>query len=262
MAVLILFFLGINSAVGSTLLSRIETSLNILADKEFYLALANPDVKYVRFSEGMRKEQIASIIHKKLAWSDSDIKDFLSSDASTPLAEGTYFPDSYVIQKDISGADMRQKMFERFQEKVSDEFIDEITSSHISMEKVLTIASIIQREAAGKNDMNLISGIIWNRLFSGMKLDMDATLQYAKGSSKNGWWPKVVPKDKSIASPYNTYKNKGLPPAPIANPGIAAIEAALNPIQTDCLYYFHKNKTIFCSKDYKEHVLNIEEYLK
>ena len=90
---------------------------------------------------------------------------------------------------------------------------------------------------------------------------MDATLQYVKGT-ENAWWPTVASKDKHIDSPYNTYKNKGLPPSPIANPGLAAITAALNPSTTDCLYYLHSNDRIYCSKTYKEHKEKIEKYLK
>jgi uncharacterized YceG family protein len=127
----------------------------------------------------------------------------------------------------------------------------------------LKIASIIQREAAGKEDMRLISGIIWNRIFSGMKLQIDATLQYAKGSEEDGWWKQVASEDKKIESLYNTYRYKGLPPGAIANPGPDAIKAAFYPQKTDCLFYLHdKNRKIHCTKTYEEHKKNIEIYLK
>ncbi len=96
-----------------------------------------------------------------------------------------------------------------------------------------------------------------------MNLQVDATLQYAKANTKdtNEWWPDVVPKDKYIKSPYNTYLHKGLPPTPIANPSVGAILAALNPIETPCLYYFNDKKGEFhCSKTYKEHVALIRKY--
>ena len=126
----------------------------------------------------------------------------------------------------------------------------------------ITIASIIQREAGGLKDMNLISGIIWNRLALGMPLQVDATLQYIKG--KDGkWWPYVLAKDKFLASAYNTYQNIGLPPTPISNPGEGAIDAALNPEKTECIFYLHdKYGRIHCSKDYKEHKKNINKYLR
>jgi UPF0755 protein len=134
------------------------------------------------------------------------------------------------------------------------------TTKVVSEETALKIASIIQREAGGKSDMRLISGIVWNRIFAGMKLQIDATLQYAKGT-EDAWWPQVKSEDKYIESPYNTYKYASLPPAPIANPGIAAIEAAYNPQKTSCMYYLHDKKgKIHCAVTYKEHLKNIDRY--
>ena len=111
--------------------------------------------------------------------------------------------------------------------------------------------------------MRLISGIMWNRLFADMNLQIDATLQYAKASNRatNNWWPKVAPVDKYIKSAYNTYTYKGLPPAPIANPSVAAILAALNPVNTPCLYYFNDKAGDFhCSESYAEHVKLLKKY--
>ena len=131
----------------------------------------------------------------------------------------------------------------------------------VSLDTAVKIASIIEREARGKDDMRLVSGVIWNRLFKEMSLDMDATLQYAKGNADTGWWPKVVPKDKFIDSPYNTYANEGLPPTPISNPRLSTIEAALNPKKTDYLFYIHDKYGIFRgARTYKEHKQNIARY--
>ena len=111
--------------------------------------------------------------------------------------------------------------------------------------------------------MRIISGIIWNRLFANMNLQIDATVQYAKANkaSVNSWWPAVLPRDISIKSPYNTYTNPGLPPTPIANPSVAAILAALNPVSTPCFYYFHDKMGQFhCSTTYAEHVALLKKY--
>ena len=117
------------------------------------------------------------------------------------------------------------------------------TASQIPLADALTVASMLEREASGSGDIQIISGIIWNRLFNGMPLQIDATLQYAKGESRNGnWWQAVTPDDKFIKSPYNTYEHVGLPPGPISNPSVASVIAALNPVQTSCLYYFHDAK--------------------
>jgi UPF0755 protein len=168
-----------------------------------------------------------------------------------------------VVPKDTTGLELKQMMLERFNTKMSSEGIEvDIRKNNFDTDTILTIASIIQREAGSKSDMYLVSGIIWNRIFTNMSLQMDATLQYAKGTAENGWWPKVVPDDKYIESPYNTYKNKGLPPSPIANPGFAAIHAALHPKETECIFYFHKNRKNYCSKTYEEHKRKIDLYLK
>lgn len=228
---------------------------------EFYEALANPSVKYIKVAEGLRKEEIESALDDKFAWDAADSADFLGHDEFREKKfEGKYFPDVYLVPRGASGSEIKQIMNQRFNKKYS-EIKGTVSTSTISTDRVLAIASIIQREAAGKSDMNLISGVIWNRLFKGMPLQMDATLQYIKGDNEE-WWPIVKSEDKHIESPYNTYKNKGLPPSAIANPGIAAITAALNPQKTDCIFYIHSNRQIYCSKTYEEHKRNIEKYLK
>jgi UPF0755 protein len=93
-----------------------------------------------------------------------------------------------------------------------------------------------------------------------MKLQIDATLQYAKGDEEE-WWPQVSPEDKKIDSPYNTYLTANLPPTPISNPGKAAIEAAYNPQTTSCLFYLHdRNRIIHCSATYQGQLNNIAKY--
>lgn len=237
-------------------------ALKNLSHIEFYEALANPTIAYVHIQEGYRKEQIASILEKRLGWNEKDIEDFYGYDALRDRKhEGKYFPDVYLVKKTISGEEMKDMMTERFNEEL-ETLKTEALKKNLNFESVLTIASLIERETGGKSDMKLISGIIWNRLYAGMRLQIDATLQYAKGSEENGWWPNVLPQDKAIESPYNTYQNDGLPPSPIANPSLATIEAALNPLKTKCLFYFHKNKKIFCSQTYAEHKRKIDLYLK
>ena len=95
-----------------------------------------------------------------------------------------------------------------------------------------------------------------------MKLEVDATLEYARGKTDKGWWSPIKIADKNIDSPYNTYRNTGLPPHPISNPGIEAIKAALFPEKTDCFFYLHAQGQIHCAKTYEEHQKNIEKYLK
>lgn len=242
--------------------ANILDAITNLSHIEFYESLANPTIAYVKITEGYRKEQIANVFTKRFGWNEEDVADFYAYDELRDRKhEGKYFPDVYLVKKTVSGKEMKDIMTERFDETLED-LKTEALKKNLNFESIVTIASLIERETGGKSDMKLISGVIWNRLYSGMKLQLDATLQYAKGTAENGWWPTVLPKDKSIESPYNTYQNQGLPPSPIANPSLASIEAALNPQKTKCLFYFHKNKKIFCSQTYAEHKQKIDLYLK
>ena len=227
----------------------------------FYQSMANPSVRIIRIEKGFRREEVAETLTEGLGWSSSEKLAFLNA----PIAlgkeslEGQYFPATYLIHKDDSPVTVTHTMINRFTDETKN--IKKIKKTKIiSQDTALKIASLIQREAAGKEDMNLISGIIWNRLFKGMRLQIDATLQYAKGDEEN-WWPQVEPDDKDINSPYNTYTNTNLPPTPISNPGLQAIEAAYNPQTTTCLYYIHdKNRKIHCSATYQGQLNNIKKY--
>ncbi len=224
--------------------------------------LQDPTYKYIAIQEGLRKEEIADRYGKVLSWDKNKVAEFQKNfDACEYVGkEGKYFPGTYLISKDASIQDIKVEMESKFHEnfqKIANSEQKEIYDE----DQVLIIASLIQREAAGKSDMRLISGVIWNRIFAGMPLQIDATLQYVKGEDGK-WWPPVKSEDKYLDSPFNTYQQKGLPPSPIANPGIAAIEAAINPLKTDCLFYLHdKRRVIHCSKNYEGHLWNIKNYL-
>lgn len=235
---------------------------SILAKLSFYENLANPDVHIVRVQEGLRKEEIADIMGNKLGWTEAEKSTFENAHLALNSGnlEGRYFPETYLINKDESPAVVSATMFDEFS-KETEKIKKPKTAEIINQDTAIKIASIIQRESGGKSDMNLISGIIWNRIFSGMKLQIDATLQYAKGNEEGGWWEEVTPEDKKIESSYNTYLHAGLPPGAIANPGLDAIAAAYNPQKTNCMFYLHdKNKKIHCAVTYEEHKKNIDKY--
>ena len=230
----------------------------LLSNISFYINLANPYMRIVRVEEGLRKEQVADIVGEKLDWDEGEKEDFIKS----ANVEGHFFPKTYLIYKDEDPSKVVETMRGEFEKQVS-KVTKPKSKKIINEDTILKIASIIQREAAGKEDMPLISGIIWNRIFGGMKLQVDATLQYAKGNVEDGWWEEVNPEDKKIKSSYNTYLYTGLPPSAIANPGFSAISAAYNPQKTDCLFYLHdKKRKIHCAKTYGEHKKNIDIYLK
>lgn len=234
---------------------------SLLTSLSFYENLANPSVKVIRIGEGLRKEEVAEVLTNNFGWDRAEKQEFL--DAHLAYAkeslEGKYFPKTYLIHKDSNPVVVSKTMTDEYRKKM--ESVKKPKSTKVLNENTaLIVASLIQREANGKSDMKLISGIIWNRIFKGMKLQIDATLQYAKGD-EDLWWPQVKSEDKKIDSPFNTYIYQ-MPPAPISNPGLAAIEAAYNPQKTSCLFYLHdKNKKIHCAKTYEEHKKNIQRYL-
>ena len=255
--ILVLVLLG-----GVFTLWRVGFDPESLSKLSFYFDLANPSVKVVRVEEGLRKEEIAELVGDQLGWSPLERNMFINAHLAfnTYDREGRYFPKTYLLKKDERPTNVSKVMFEEF-EKETNKIKSKYSAEVLNEETIVRIASIIQREAAGKHDMRLVSGIIWNRLWDGMKLQMDATLQYAKGNEEDGWWNKVYSEDKYIDSDYNTYQNKGLPPGAIANPGKAAIEAAYNPQQTSCMFYLHDKKgRIHCSETYTDHKANIRRY--
>lgn len=244
-------------------------------------AMKEPYMKWVVIPEGLRKEQIADIIDKELGWDEATKKKWVLTYTAMNYEEieGVNFPDTYLIPKDESPLDVANRLHAKFNEKF-EPYYKEATKQNIKWDTLLKIASIVQREAAGKDDMPLVAGIIWNRLLDGMKLEIDATVQYVRDDvihygearydkqpadyiSEGSWWTPIKAEDKQIESSYNTYRNKGLPPHPICNPGLNAIDAVLNPAETECLYYLHdSSEQIHCAKTYEEHQKNTEQFLK
>jgi UPF0755 protein len=226
------------------------------------LPLEDASYTFVSLQEGMRREEMAAIFAEKLEWTEDERATFEGGEGVCQFlgAEGYLYPDRYLVPKDAGPAEVLAAMESRFQEVYArlaaegDAIVD-------NPETVVRVAALIQREAAGKADMGLVSGIIWNRMNSGMPLQIDATLQYIKGDD-GLWWPRVRARDKALESPFNTYTEDGLPPAAIANAGEAALEAAMRPDDTSCLFYIHdRSRTIHCASDYATHKRNIARYL-
>lgn len=257
---IVLFFKHKQIASGGYNVSKNMSAWQI-ADK----LIASPDMKWVVIPEGMRKEQIGEKLAETFGWSDEELEKWNTEYTKMRIdyIEGTYFPDTYLIPVDEGGFKIAERMTRHFDEQFTP-YITQFAEQNIKWTTGLKLASIIQREAGGKDDMPLIAGILWNRLNQDMNLEVDATVQYARGKTETGWWAPVTSEDiQNIDSPYNTYKYKGLPPFPISNPGLDAIEAVLHPTETDCLYYLHdSNRQIHCAKTFEEHKVNVEQYLR
>lgn len=232
-----------------------------LASRDWYQNLASPMSRILVIWPGNRQEEVVAHIGDILRWSDAERATFVAIIQANPptLPDGTFFPGRYVTSKDATPEMVAGIITERFTAEVLARYPKE-TESIVPLKDALTIASLLEREAYEFEQMREISGVIWNRLFAGMPLQLDATLQYVKADGTNStWWPAPRPADKFLESPYNTYENAGLPPAPIANPSAAAILAALNPNVTDCMFYFHDSRgRMYCSTTYEEHVAKLK----
>lgn len=180
---------------------------------------------------------------------DYDFLDSLSEDA-VPL-EGYLFPDTYEVYKAAKEEDIIKKMLDRFDNIFTEEFKERAQELNMTINEVVTLASIIEREAKAEKELKVVSSVFHNRLKINMLLGSCATVQYIIKERKDV----LLTKDLEIISPFNTYKNPGLPPGPIASPGKKSIEAALYPDETDYLYFVaEKDGTHYFSKTYDEHL--------
>jgi UPF0755 protein len=244
-----------------------QKAITSLANQRWYQQVASPVTRTFVIWAGQRQEEIIAHISGVAGWSSAETEEFRALISSTPpiIADGTLYPGHYVIHRGAAPADVFRLIHERFTDEIYSRYPTDITET-LPLSTILTIASLLEREARDFTDMRIISGIIWNRLFSGMPLQLDATLQYARvtnGPIDGTWWPTPRPADKFIDSPFNTYQHTGLPPSPIANPSAEAVLAALNPRATSCLFYLHTDDgRFFCSETYEEHNAQIARHLR
>jgi UPF0755 protein len=208
---------------------------------------------WVTVPEGLRAAEINEILKKNLPSYDASWGNELEKH------EGYLFPDTYLIPKDAD-INMVVTMFRNN----FDKRYETLNAGSLSQDKIVRIASLIEREARKAEDRPLVASVIDNRLNIGMKLDIDATIQYALGYQQNEkrWWKRsLTNEDKLLNSPYNTYRVTGLPPRPIANPGMASLRAAINPANTPYFYYItDKNGVNRYATDLEGHNANIEKY--
>lgn len=176
-------------------------------------------------------------------------EDILKEQIRYPL-EGYLFPARYdFLEKNVSIETIVESMLKQTNEVVAN-VQKEGSAENYSTHELLTLASIIEREAKTTEDRYLISGVLFNRLEKGMPLQVDPTVAYAIGEHR--YMTSLT--DLEVNSPYNTYKNKGIPPGPIASPGKDSIEAAFAPEKTDALYFYARyNGEVIYSKTYEEH---------
>ena len=190
--------------------------------------------------EGFASDDIANLFGK---FKNFDKEEFL---LKAKEFEGYLFPDTYLFLPSADADQIIKEMRDNFFKKAG------------NMERdIIIIASLIEKEVPKTEDRGLVSGVFWKRLEIGMPLQVDAVFPYITGRNN------VTLDDYKIKSPYNTYLNKGLPPGPISNPGLDAIQSALNPKESPYLFYLSgkDGKTHF-AETYEQHLANKEKYLK
>jgi UPF0755 protein len=226
----------------------------------------------IRFQEGWRTEQYAeALVQAGLIQTTDQFMtavqdgtwnfDFLASRPSETSLEGFLFPDTYQFRADAAPEDIINTMLQDFQTRVPAAEQAKAQAMGLNLYQVMTIASIVEREAAVPEERPIIASVYYNRIKQTMPLQADPTVQYAIGKSGD-WWPEITPNDLNVQNPYNTYQSPGLPPGPICNPSLASIEAALNPATTGYLYFVAKGdgsgQHLF-AKTYEEQQQNIQK---
>lgn len=206
----------------------------------------------IRIPEGATTKQMAVIYGKQLLRFNPE--KFLAE--AKPL-EGHLFPDTYFFLPNSTESSLVQAMHQNFEDHVS-QIASQFASSTHTKEEIIIMASILEKEAYDATDRRMISGVLWNRLAKNMALQVDATFLYTIGKGTFD----LTMKDLVTDDPYNTYTNKGLPPTPIGSPSMDSIEAALNPIKNDYLFYLADSSGVtHYSKTYEEHLRKKRLYL-
>jgi peptidoglycan lytic transglycosylase G len=217
------------------------------------LQLATDDVR-ITIPEGKRAEEIAVIFK-------NNFQNYQPSwEQQLDAQNGYLFPDTYSFHKESDINTIIATMENNFTKKYAT--IATGQSTKLTKAQIVTIASIVEREAKFSQDRPLVASVIINRLNAGMPLQVDATVQYAIGNSGN-WWPTLTDSGNNIApsSPYNSYTNSGLPPTPISNPGVEALKAVINAPQTNYFYYVSdKTGVNHYETSGEEHEADIQKY--
>ena len=184
--------------------------------------------------------------------------DFLKDVDRSKHLEGFLFPDTYEFYKNTSPEKIITKFLDNFNAKFDENLRSRTKELNLSVSQAITLASIVEREAADPDERSIISGVFHNRLKEGMMLQSCATVQYILKERK----PILSYEDMAIESDYNTYIKEGLPPAPIANPGLASIKAALYPADTTYKFFVLKGEnetTHYFAETFEEHEENIRK---
>jgi len=229
----------------------------------------------VTVTEGWRVEQIAEVLAEEagvdgdqflaLVHSGTFEYEFLQHRPPEATLEGFLFPDTYLLPVQPTALDIIERMLANFDQRFTAEMRQAAVEQEMTIYQVVTLASIVEREAVVAEERPIIAGVFLNRLDESMNLDSCPTVQYALGYQEDTgqWWktPLTLEELDQVNSPYNTYLHRGLPPGPICNPGLASIQAVLEPVETDYLYFLAKGDGSHAfAKTFEEHLQNQQRY--
>jgi UPF0755 protein len=242
--------------------------------QRLHKGITSPLVVTVR--EGVRAEEIADLMQSEGVTSRQAFLEaiqgsydfaFLRNKPVSANLEGYLFPDTYFFGRTTKVEDAVKQMLENFDRKFNQDLRLEAANLGLSVHTVVTLASIVEREAQVPEERPIIAGVFLRRLRLGIPLESDPTVQYALGSdpesvAKYGYWKKdLTQQDLEVSSPYNTYRRTGLPPGPIANPGLDSILAVIRPAQTNYLYFVAKpDGSHAFAETLEEHLRNVDLY--
>ncbi|MGA0069256.1 MAG: endolytic transglycosylase MltG [Miltoncostaeaceae bacterium] len=229
-------------------------------------AQTTPTTIDVLFIEGLRRSEMAEILQEKTgipaadymkATDPSALGQRLAGTKKPTSLEGFLFPATYPVDPKKPVTDLVDYQLDTFAQRTEGISYKAAKRKNLTKYDVLIVASLVEREASTTKERRIIAGVIENRLRARMRLDIDATVQYAVGS----WKAELTKDDLAISSPYNTRKYFGLPPGPICNPGEDSLKAAANPIPSKYLYYVSKNDGTdlhYFATTEAEHIANIK----
>ena len=249
----------------------VPAGLNAISVADLVSDVTKRDKQFILYA-GWRMEEVAEMVDNLgLSFNSSDFLKFVTAPTEVyreqmqipqgKSLEGYLFPGSYSMKPDITLEEFIAEFLVRFKTSVlTEEFNRDLQASGLSLHQAVTMASIIQRETLAEEEMPTIASVFYNRLAIDMFLQTDPTVQYALGydAQTGTWWKSMLTyADLEVNSPYNTYRNPGLPPGPISNPGLAALKAAVAPGETEFLFFRAKcdgSMTHNFSKTYEEHL--------
>ncbi len=248
---------------------RISTQMNAIEIAELIYDDTPEDITF-SFLPGWRAEEIAALIpHSGFSFSSEDFLEAVNSEIRPEIngsmielasIEGFMFPGTYDFDRDAGPHEITNQFVERFLTQIPADYFDVSSKRGLNPLEAVTLASIVQKEMVLEEEAGLIASVFLNRMEAGMPLQSDPTVQYAIGYSddfKTWWKTPLGTRDLQIDSPFNTYINPGLPPAPICNPGTEALLGVINPEETDYFYFRMacdgSGRHIF-SKTYEQHL--------